>query len=240
MNKIALCDNNPKAKEQIRKCCEKYDAKEGNINEYYEFSSGEDLLASSLHFDLIFLDIEMDDLNGIETAEQIRKTDMNVLLIIVSGYSKYKTRAYGLHVFDYMDKPFRSSQIEHVLQEVKRYQKLMETKFTVFRTTEGVTKLNIKEVLYLEFKSRKTHIYTTNGIYITKETLNECMNRLKEYDFFSPHRAFIVNFYHIRSFDSSSILLDDQEKTALPISKLRVKEFREEFLMYLEKAVSHV
>lgn len=119
MNKIAICDNNPKAKEQIRKCCEKYDAKEGNINEYYEFSSGEDLLASSLHFDLIFLDIEMDDLNGIETAEQIRKTDMNVLLIIVSGYSKYKTRAYGLHVFDYMDKPFRSSQIEHVLQEVK-------------------------------------------------------------------------------------------------------------------------
>ena len=66
------------------------------------------------------------------------------------------------------------------------------------------------------------------------------MNRLKEYDFFSPHRAFIVNFYHIRSFDSSSILLDDQEKTALPISKLRVKEFWEEFLMYLEKAVSHV
>ena len=50
MNKIAICDNNPKAKEQIRKCCEKYDAKEGNINEYYEFSSGEDLLASSLHF----------------------------------------------------------------------------------------------------------------------------------------------------------------------------------------------
>lgn len=39
MNKIAICDNNPKAKEQIRKCCEKYDAKEGNINEYYEFSS---------------------------------------------------------------------------------------------------------------------------------------------------------------------------------------------------------
>ena len=55
MNKIAICDNNPKAKEQIRKCCEKYDAKEGNINEYYEFSSGEDLLASSLHFDLMFL-----------------------------------------------------------------------------------------------------------------------------------------------------------------------------------------
>lgn len=106
MNKIAICDNNPKAKEQIRKCCEKYDAKEGNINEYYEFSSGEDLLASSLHFDLIFLDIEMDDLNGIETAEQIRKTDMNVLLIIVSGYSKYKTRAYGLHVFDYMANHF--------------------------------------------------------------------------------------------------------------------------------------
>ena len=240
MDRIAICDNNAVMKEQIKECCEKFDAGEGIMNKYYEFSSGEELLKSSLHFDLIFLDVEMNDLNGIETAEQIRKTDMDVLLIIISGYPRYKTRAYELHVFDYIDKPFRPSQIYHTLQEVKRYKKLMEAKFTVFRTTEGMTKLNIKEILYLEFKSRKTQIHTTNGIYTTAESLNECINRLKEHDFFSPHRAFIVNFYHIRSFDSTSILLDDQEKTTLPISKLRVKEFREEFLMYLEKAVSHV
>lgn len=240
MDRIAICDNTANIKEQIKECCEKFDAEEGVINKYYEFSSGEELLKSSLHFNLIFLDIEMNDINGIETAEQIRKTDMDVLLIIISGYPKYKTRAYGLHVFDYIDKPFKPSQIFHALQEVKRYRKLMEAKFTVFRTTEGMTKFNIKEILYLEFKDRKTQIHTTSGIYITAEALNECITRLKDYDFFSPHRAFIVNFYHIRSFDSTSILLDDQEKTVLPISKLRAKEFREDFLTYLEKAVSHV
>ncbi|MCR0569442.1 LytTR family DNA-binding domain-containing protein [[Clostridium] innocuum] len=240
MNKIAICDNDLRMKNQIKRICEVYDEKEGISNKYYEFRSGEELLTSPLHFDLIFLDIEMDDLNGIETAEQIRKTDTEVILIIISGYSKYKTRAYGLHVFDYIDKPFTPSQIMHALQEVKRYRRPITSEFTFFRTTEGMTKFNVKEILYLEYNNRKTLIHTTCGIYVTTDTLSECMNRLKNSDFFSPHRAFIVNFYHIRTFESSLIILDDRESTTLPISKLKIKVFRNAFSMYLGREISHV
>ena len=208
--------------------------------ECYHFYSGEDLLRSSEHFDVIFLDIEMENMNGMETAAEIRKTDTDVVIVILSGYAIYKNQAYALHVFDYIDKPVEENKILNILEEIERYRIKNAPIYFSFRSKDTMLKIKKEDILYFEYYDRNTWLYTTTGKYVTNYTIAKLNEKLKDYDFFSPHRAFLVNFYHIYSYTANRIIIDDQLKTEIPISQLKTKEFKEKFIQYLTKAALEI
>ena len=119
MRKIGICDDNKAVVETLSSICTSY---YGNTKICIDiFHSGEEILRSHRNYDAIFLDIELINMNGIEVAQEIRKTDIDVLIIIVSGYEAYKSHAFPIHAFDFIDKPINADKINKVLDEVELY-----------------------------------------------------------------------------------------------------------------------
>ena len=101
--RIAICDDEQNYRNLITKYIRFYFQEHLLDLEYDEFSSGEELLLSNKKFDIVFLDIEMNELNGIQTAKELNKRNKKTIIFIITAYQKYLDDAMDLNVFRYID-----------------------------------------------------------------------------------------------------------------------------------------
>lgn len=234
---IAICDDDKDILRLFTNTCKTYYSDKiinANID---DFSSGEDLLKSEKKYDYILLDIEMDNLNGIEVSEEIRKTDIDTMIVIISGYPKYKNRAYSAHVFDYLDKPVNGNKLINLLNELERYMmKKIEKNFVTFKTIDGVVKLDVEDIIYIDYFDRKINIHTLDETFYQYGNISDMAKKMEKYNFIFPHRAYIVNMNYIEKIDGNVIKLY-KKLGNIPISKLKKKEINEKFFYYLSSEV---
>ena len=115
--RIAICEDDKAYRKIILEYVTEY-FKEHLIDfEYNEFSSGEELLSSDKIFDIVFLDIEMNELNGIQTTKELNIRNRNTIIFIVTAYQKYLDDAMDLNVFRYIDKPIQSKRLYNGLDK---------------------------------------------------------------------------------------------------------------------------
>lgn len=234
--RIAVCDNDEKIQDWMKQTIKRYFQNKNRQSEVFCFGSGEALLKAENHFDVIFLDIEMENLNGMETAAEIRKTDTDVEIIILSGYAKYKSIAYDFHVFHYLDKPVHEEKIFHVLNELERYhENKQEADYLTFRSGQNILKLKKNDILYIEHIQRVTWLFTRDEAYAINSTIIELNERLESRDFYQPHRSYLVNLNHVSKYTALSITLDDKKETLIPVSQLKSKEFKKIMLDFLDR-----
>ena len=243
IRKIAICDDDRKTQDLLYVACESYYKEKNQKILIKNFDTGEELLAFNQKFDYILLDVEMSDLNGIEVAEKIRETDIDTMIVIISGYPKYKNRAYSAHVFDYIDKPVNKSRIFRLFDELERYlAKKQKKTYISFKTTNGIIQLDRDDILLLEYYDRKISIQTINNKYCMYGKISELAIRLEKYNFIFPHRAYIVNMSYIEKIDGNNIILSTlaNDNTIIPISKLKKKEVYDLFYKYLSNEADKV
>jgi len=119
--KVAICDDDKEFRKNMHSIVEKHFLTKERSVWIVEFKNGNRLLASHVRFDIIFLDIEMPGLNGIETALKLRKWDVNSKIVYVTNYENYKASAYKVHAFDYIDKPIETATVAAVLDDIIYY-----------------------------------------------------------------------------------------------------------------------
>lgn len=155
MIKVAVCDDDEAAVRKIVNYVKAYE-KENNIPmSIDEYKDGEKLALVREKYDLIFLDVEMGILNGIDTAEKIRQRDTRVQIVYVTNYSKYMKTAYKVHAFDFIEKPFNISEIFRVLTDYITYTKESEAASISFIVEDGCRVENTDNICYFYYKSRK-------------------------------------------------------------------------------------
>lgn len=231
--KVAICDDNQKF------CVELKDM----ISDYWKkykltfsiFNSGEALLQSKEKYDCIFLDIEMIDLNGVEVATQIRSYDMDTYIVIVSGFPKYKNIAYKLHVFDYLDKPIDKIVLFKTLDDLSLLlKKNKEESYVSFHTDQGIVKINVKNILYFEYKNRKIILFTQDGKkYQFYDTITKLEENFEKFQFISPHKAFLINPSFIRNIKTNDLIMENQ--AIIPVSKLKRKQVRKRYFEFISQ-----
>ena len=111
MIRIAICDDEIEIVTELSLKIDDIMSEIGEEVKIYQFTSSNEILSCHIKFNLIFLDIEMPDLNGIETAEKIRVLDPHVQIVYVTNYRNYMKKAYRVHAFDYIQKPMDDSSI---------------------------------------------------------------------------------------------------------------------------------
>lgn len=121
MIKVAVCDDETHIREKLTSIIKDYFYEINRTVWVADFKTGSGLLKANIRFDIIFLDIEMPNMNGIETAKKLRNWDVNSKIIYVTNYAKYQNCAYKVHAFDYICKPVREKAIYEVLSEAVRY-----------------------------------------------------------------------------------------------------------------------
>ncbi|KGM93087.1 response regulator transcription factor (plasmid) [Clostridium botulinum] len=233
MINIAICDDDKNIIDQMKKYIEEYKWEECIVDDYM---CGEDLLECKKHFNAIFLDIDMQGIDGIETARNIRSYNKEVKIIYVTSFSEYVNLAFSVHAFGYLNKPIKKEEIHKQLDEVISYSgKKEEVKLIEFMTTEGVVRLAPKDVYYFEYANRKVKIKTLKTIYMINEKITTIAKKMEEYDFLMPHKSFSVNLFYLKNIKGYEIFMVDG--SIIPLSQKRSAKFREKFNLFLEQHI---
>lgn len=225
MLNIAVCDDERLYIDNLGEIILSFTQQNSMLVNIEKFDDGIELISSGIKFDLIFLDIEMKKSNGIEIAERIREVDSNVPIVYVTSYSDYWRRAYKVHAFDFILKPFNSEEIFKVLSDFIALKKTSNVK-TVELTTEYGTEIQpINEIYYfILLAKRKIQIVTISKDYIVRENLTDIFNKLDDDCFYMTHRSCIVNMNYVQTIKKNDgILMTNGDW--VPLSQKKQKDF---------------
>ncbi len=232
MIKIAVVDDEQNIIEETKKFIERFFNNHSLNFKLYTFNDGKDLLLNKDSYDIIFLDIEMKSLDGIDTAIQIRNYDMNVPIVYITSFSKYWRSAYQVHAFSFIEKPINYDKIAKVLNDFIQMCSEKAGKSVNLRTEQGTIVQNANEIYYfLIDKNKICTAYTFKKNYVVKENLNAIFEKLDKVQFYSPHRCCIVNLKYVDYISEFDIIMKNGE--FVPMAQKRKKQFFEALHNYL-------
>ena len=193
------------------------------------FYSGEDLclsLKENIYFDIIFLDIELKLMTGIDVGKRIREVFLNetTQLIYISGKESYAMELFQVRPLYFLIKPITYKKIETVLLTAFR---LIQKGNQVFeyQSSHITSKVQIKNILYFESCNRKVNIVTENNQDCFYDTLNNVSEILKKFNFLLIHKSYLVNYNHVIKFEYHQVTMINN--IILPISQPKRKGIRE-------------
>lgn len=196
------------------------------------YGSGGELLASEREFDIVFLDIQMDGINGLETAKQLRRKRDETILIFITGIKEYVFDALDLYAFHYLLKPVDERKFTEVLDRAEKEAGRRRERRSLFIKTRNL-KLDQADILYIESRGKKVEIHTAGEkesieIYAAMEELEEQLGER----FYRCHRSYIVNMEHIAEYGNDSISLTNGDKVYL--AKKKYGEFVKTYMWHLQ------
>ncbi len=220
--KIAIVEDNPIDSNALENLLRKYSLRDNLKFEFFIYTSGEDLLVDwPLDFDVVFLDIHMEKINGIEVAARIRETNERVIIVFITNDPQHSLMGYSVDALDYLIKPVTFELLDRVLTKaVRRLGNLDRTCITI-HNNEGFFVVNPMDILYIELVNRKLLIHTKTGPIVCLKTLQNMEEQLPDI-FFRCHSAFLINLNAVESVKGPYAIVAGKR---VPISKHRRREF---------------
>ena len=231
---IAICDDEKGACLVIEELVHKADS-EAEIS---VFTNPDELLNAEDLFDLVFLDIQMEEMTGIDAAKRLRTRETQPEIVFISAVQEYVFDAFDVEAFHYLIKPVDPAKFAKVYDRVKmriadKKKILLETEEAAILSVKSKTRqysLKMTDVLYVENQLKKLLIHT-------KEETIDLYGAMKDIEaqtgdgFFRCHRGYLVNLGHIKSYSKDEILLDNGER--IMIAKERYPEFIKAYMHFL-------
>lgn len=213
--RIAICDDRQEDREYVRQLTARWAQQRGNQVEMTEFCSAEQFLFSCPQpdFDLLLLDIEMGEMDGVSLAKQVRRTNELMQIVFITGYSDYITEGYEVAALHYLMKPVKEEKLFAVLDRaVERLHK--NTKVLTLETAKEMVRVPLYQVSALEVQRNYVTVHARQD-YTVKKSLSELMEQLDE-RFFRVGRSAVVNLNDISRVTRSDIYLTDGRSIPLP------------------------
>ena len=230
--KIAICDDEKEFRKNISHYINSYFAEHNIDFECIEFANGESLLSSNQIFDIVFLDIELGDSNGIDIASEIQKQNKNTVILIVTSYHQYLDAAMDLKVTRYIDKPITQQRIFSALD--KAMSEINQNIVTLHMKDKRVIRIKQADIVYIEAKLKKVTVYTVDKEYVIKENLKDLHDILTASYFAVPHSSYIVNLNYVRDFKRDEFRLDKPyNKERIFVATRKQAEFKRKFLDFI-------
>ena len=180
-------------------------------------------------YHLIFMDIEMPGMNGIETSRLIRNINPSVPVIFLTSHREYALEGYEVDAFRYLEKPLQVEKLEKALND---YNKLwMQSGRVSFQDGENTVLVNWAEIQYVHSENVYIHIYLEQGKYLIRKRISEMETQMPKKIFFKPHRSYLINLGFVSSFDGKKIILKNSYK--IPVSRGKREELKAAVLNYL-------
>lgn len=206
MLNVLIADDNEGMRLVLRKAVEK-----AGHRVMAEAASGEEAVqkAEENRPDVIFMDIEMPGMDGVEAARRIQDIDPRIFLIFATAYEEYRKEAFEVYAFDYLVKPFEVKRVEETLERIENLRlgrmeaaipapsKPSRSSKLLLRHKDGISLVDAADIILIQRENRSTVIYTPNEKHVTSETLSELEQRLPADKFFRCHKSYIVNIERI-------------------------------------------
>lgn len=233
MLRIAIVDDEQSVIDEIRNINISFFQGQGIPVDISCFSSGEEIISYHQKYDLIFLDIKMQGMNGIKTAQELRKTDKKAVMFYVTSYGSEIARSFSVHPFAFIEKPINKAVIRNNLHDYMEYAfRKQDFKGIQFETLTGTAFIRPDEILYFEYLgNRKIRIVCDGSDIFIQNTITNIYSLVEQYGFMKPHQSFIVNPAKIKAVLDSDLLMPDNVKVPIALKKKKaVKAQIEEYL----------
>lgn len=230
---IAICDDNPLIHTQLQSWLDTFfHSYHTKLPEISFFTTGDALLQSKISFDIVFLDVEMPGLNGIQVGRALKVQNEHVIIFIVTAFPDYLDDAMRFHVFRYLSKPLEKQRFFENMKDAMVLYHTCSSKVAV-ETKQGVHTLPCHEILCVEAVGKRTLIHTRSQVLESLQNITYWKEQLQSACFFQTHRSFIVNMEHISFFDDSVIFLAENP-IRIYLTKRKYAKFKEAYLLYME------
>ena len=230
---IAVCDDIPIECADIAKQIETILKQSNTDFMIKKFFGGLELIQSRESFDIIFLDIKMPNINGMELAKQIRKQGRQSLIIFITSASEYVFDAFDVEAFQYLLKPIQTDKLKNVLEKAtKKMQIDANIDFLMISANRQIQKVFLKDILYIESIGRIAKIHCNNGTLETYEQIGILEDKLSDKFFIRCHKCFLVNLNFVDAFNKTEVRLENGEKIML--AKRRYEDFQKAILSYMK------
>lgn len=228
MIRIAVCDDNSEFLERTVNMIEKWSEQSRIPSEILRFDNGDALIEKNavVRIDIIFLDIIMPFLNGMDTAKELRQVNNAVKIIFLTSSPEFALESYSVKAKDYLLKPITYEKIKEILDECS-HDIETEPKNIVIKTASGYQKLFYHDIEYAEAQRKKVIFYLRSGKTVEAvEPFYSFVDRLTDCDgFFKCHRSYLVYLPNIDYFNMTEIITKSGRK--IPIARGYGKTFQE-------------
>jgi DNA-binding LytR/AlgR family response regulator len=223
MVQVAIVDDDFITQELLREYLRRYGAEYKETFEISVFYDGQEI-AKNYHpkFDIILLDVKMENMDGFSAAKHIRAVDNDVILIFITNMGQYAIKGYEVDALSYLLKPVSYFAFS---QELKRSLKRIEKrkiKYLIFSNEYGYLRLDSTKIFYIERDKHRISIHTEEKIYSKVGTIREIAEKLDGDHFFQCNSGYIVNMSHVIGVQDNFVLVG---KYKLQISRPKKKAF---------------
>ena len=228
MLKIAICDDEKVFLEEAYECCKRYFNKKDIECEISVYSEGNELLNADA-YDIVLLDVEMPNVNGIDIKNYIEKQRQNTRIVFISGYPEAMPDAFGDNVSGFLVKPLDEAKFEKKMDEV--LDKIMrDNRFILCDTGEENIKVYINDIAYIKAEGRYSRIFKNNGtdLLVTK-SISEYEKEVCD-ELVRCHKSIVVNLEYVKAVKTAVKL---KNGTEIPIGRTLKDSVKEKYDRYI-------
>lgn len=220
MLRIGICDDSADARVALRAALERaLERRRSEEAAFFEFSSGEGLLRwmenHAGELDLVFLDIEMGGLDGMETARRLREADEGLGLVFITGYTDYVFDGYCVGALGYLMKPPKQDQLEGVLNRATEARLREADQVFLCRSGETLYRIPKKKILYFTSDRRQITCVCANRTYVFYGKLDEVERDVGD-GFVRVHQRYLVRTSAVDRMEGSQVFVESQ---GIPVSR---------------------
>lgn len=225
---VAICDDEKQFRDSVHGYIRDYNR---NFNVYL-FENGRDLLDSTWNFDIIFLDISMPGIDGMETAVELRKRKSRAILIFLTSHTEHVFNAFKVDAFRFLNKPVSQKDFIEAVSEAEK--KLVEELKITVRHGGETFEMYVSDIIYFEGYGDGTYVYLSGGaVYESSASLKEWSEKLLSKGFYRINRNHLISINKVQSFCGNEIVLKGTGEKFV-ISRRLVSKFREYYIGYIK------
>lgn len=225
--RIAICDDQKIYRDDIIQNCKELFKNQEVI--YECFASGEELLASDLRSDFLFLDIEMTGIDGIGVKELLEQKKSRMKIIFLTSHEERMIEAFGTNVIGFLRKPLQIEALEPLVQKMKL---LLNRQMVEWEDCGKHYVVSAETIRYIEAQDKYTRVVTEDAGYLVRRTVREWEALLPGTDFCRVNRSCLV---HLRIFDKAQNEIILEEGKSIRLSRKNKDAIVEQYKEYIRK-----